>query len=251
MTDTLAPSQQVAHLAFSGRIGYASSVDALVDRVCMTDRTKQRTKRVPASKATLTQRERSARTQRLLLDATIDLLVEVGYGATSTPEVARRAGLSRGAQVHHFPRKTDLVSAAVEHLAHKMRNQLLGKMEQLPNDETRLDKAMQSLWEVYRGPLFVAAMELDFASRTDPELRKARDHFNTTLVEPTLADFYNYLLGPDDSATVRAKEAVELTSQFISGLALARKTLSEEACQERLRRWTELLRPLLIDAATD
>ncbi len=30
-------------------------------------------------------------------------LIERGYGGTSTPEVCRRAGVARGAQLHHYP----------------------------------------------------------------------------------------------------------------------------------------------------
>ena len=60
--------------------------------------------------------QRSAATQAQVLDAAIDCLVELGYARTTTTEVARRAGVSRGAQTHHFPTKDDLVLAAIDHL---------------------------------------------------------------------------------------------------------------------------------------
>ena len=47
--------------------------------------------------------ERSLATKAALLDAAIESLVERGYAATTTIETARRAGVSRGAQLHHFP----------------------------------------------------------------------------------------------------------------------------------------------------
>ncbi len=52
-----------------------------------------------------------------LLDATIECLVTYGYAGTTTPRVAERAGVTRGAQIHHFRSKEDLVVAAIEHLA--------------------------------------------------------------------------------------------------------------------------------------
>ena len=52
-----------------------------------------------------------------LLEATVDCLVEHGWSGTTTTLVSRRAGVSRGAQLHHFPTKNDLVVAAVEHLS--------------------------------------------------------------------------------------------------------------------------------------
>ncbi len=51
------------------------------------------------------QEERSAETRRRLLDATVACLFERGYAGTTTTELARRAGVSRGAQMHHFPKK--------------------------------------------------------------------------------------------------------------------------------------------------
>ena len=58
------------------------------------------------------ERTRAMRTR--LLDATIDCLVERGWSGTTTTLVSQRAGVSRGAQLHHFPTKRDLVVAAVE-----------------------------------------------------------------------------------------------------------------------------------------
>ena len=52
-----------------------------------------------------------------LLEATVECLVERGWSGTSTTVVSQRAGVSRGAQLHHFPTKNALVVAAVEHLS--------------------------------------------------------------------------------------------------------------------------------------
>src|SRR5688572_11844871 len=62
------------------------------------------------------QEERTRAMRARLLEATVDCLVERGFSHTSTTLVSERAGVSRGAQLHHFPTKNDLVVAAVEHL---------------------------------------------------------------------------------------------------------------------------------------
>jgi AcrR family transcriptional regulator len=49
--------------------------------------------------------------RRALLDATIAILREGGVGSFSLRDVARRAGVSPAAPYHHFPTKTDLLSA--------------------------------------------------------------------------------------------------------------------------------------------
>ena len=115
------------------------------------------------------QAERSATTQAALLEATIHCLAERGYDGTSTKEICRRAGVSRGAQVHHYPTKVDLLVAAVEHLCDR-RHQEFRQMVQDGTRPQRLDAAFEQLWRIYSGPTLVAWIELTVASRTDPVL---------------------------------------------------------------------------------
>jgi len=64
-----------------------------------------------------TQQQRREETRRALLDAAVESLIEVGFARTTTLEVQRRADVSRGALLHHFPSKAELLVAAVDHLA--------------------------------------------------------------------------------------------------------------------------------------
>src|SRR5580765_2376049 len=79
-----------------------------------------------------TQAERSAATRARLLDATIECVLDLGYARTTTIEIARRAGLSRGAQLHHFPTKIELVTAAIEHLFTRRHQEFLEAFDRLP-----------------------------------------------------------------------------------------------------------------------
>jgi AcrR family transcriptional regulator len=117
--------------------------------------------------------ERSLATRAALLDAAIDCLVERGYAATTTIETARRAGVSRGAQLHHFPTKADLLASAVEHLFDRRRAEFLDAFEAIDPDADRLDAALDLLWSMFQGRAFVAWTELWVAARTDPELAAA------------------------------------------------------------------------------
>jgi AcrR family transcriptional regulator len=116
------------------------------------------------------QAERSAATRATLLDATIDCLIEYGYVGTTTSKVAERAGVTRGAQMHHFGQKAPLVVAALLRLAERRRRELIERAERELPDDPDPGAALDILWSTFSGPLFTAALELWMAARTDPEL---------------------------------------------------------------------------------
>jgi AcrR family transcriptional regulator len=120
------------------------------------------------------QEERSAETRGRLLNATVECLHEFGYAGTTTTEIARRAGVSRGAQLHHFHRKQDLVVSALEHVFALRLEQFTQAAVELPvGAEARVNALIDLLWPAFKGPTFYAWLELVVASRTDPALRQA------------------------------------------------------------------------------
>src|SRR5438270_5187646 len=123
-------------------------------------------------RARRSQAERSATTRQALLDATVACLVEDGYANTTTSRVAERAGLSRGAHLHHFQTRQALLAAAMEHLAERRGEQLLAAAERLPAGRERLEQGLDLLWSSYANPLYQAALDLWTHARTDPDLRE-------------------------------------------------------------------------------
>lgn len=178
-----------------------------------------------------TQAQRTATTRTTLLDATLASLVELGYARTTTQGIAARAGLSRGAQLHHFPTRELLVVAAVEHLATKRDTEI-----RATQDRDR-DQALELLADTFTGPLFLAALELWVAARTDPALRAALVPLERAVNEKLTA-LAQDLLGA--SAT-----DAELTLELVLGLGMAVLFNSPATAQRRRRRllarWTELL----------
>jgi AcrR family transcriptional regulator len=126
--------------------------------------TTQRTRR-----RRLTQAERRAETRTALLDATVECLVAYGYAKTTTVRIADLAGVSRGAQIPYFRTRTQLVSAAVSHLAEE---RIKAVHRRFAARSISLEEGLDALWEEHQGDVFDAALELWVASRTDPELRK-------------------------------------------------------------------------------
>src|SRR3954454_2949687 len=119
------------------------------------------------------QAERSAATREALLDAAIDCLVDEGYASTTTAAVAVRAGLSRGAHLHHFQTRTALVGAAVEQLAARWLGELREATKGLPDGPDRTLAGLDLLWAHYASPLYQAAMDLWTDARSYDELRQS------------------------------------------------------------------------------
>lgn len=59
-----------------------------------------------------TQQERTAAAQEKLISATQECLATVGLARTTVSEICKRAGVSSGAMLHHFPNKNALIVAA-------------------------------------------------------------------------------------------------------------------------------------------
>ena len=120
-----------------------------------------------------TQAERSAETQRRLLEATLDCIAEQGYPHTTTTMIVARAGVSRGAQVHHYPTKLDLVTAAVAYLYDREYEDADRIVHELSQAERPLERLIRLIWEdKFHGRLWEVTLELVVAARTDPELRE-------------------------------------------------------------------------------
>jgi AcrR family transcriptional regulator len=131
--------------------------------------------------------ERGIATRAALLEAALECLVELGYGATTTIEVAKRAGVSRGAQLHHFPTRAELLSAAVESLTERRQAEFRKAFANFDPGVDQVDAAIDLLWSMFQGPTFVAWAELWMAARTDPGLAEKMveigDRFDTASLE--------------------------------------------------------------------
>jgi AcrR family transcriptional regulator len=164
---------------------------------------------------------RSAATQARLLDATIECLIERGWAATSTTEVVRRAGVSRGAQVHHFPTKDDLVLAAIEHLLERRIAEFQATFADLPAGERSPATAMRLMYEKCFRATFEPWLELVVAARTDPALHARFVQLEARFFETALATFRD--LFPVAAADAGfARVGLRLAFSVLDGLAIGR-----------------------------
>ena len=121
------------------------------------------------------QSEKSSLTRAAILDAAIGCLVEIGYANTTTAMIAERAGVSRGAMMHHFPSRLAVITALVEYLHQKRLEEYTTLMKgiDVPGQQiTRkaIRASVEAAWHYVNLPSFVAYHELLAASRTDAAL---------------------------------------------------------------------------------
>ncbi len=181
-----------------------------------------------------------------LLEATVECLVERGFGGTSTTLVSERAGVSRGAQLHHFPTKNALVVAAVEHLTDIRRAELAAAARALPDGRRRTRAVLQMLADHFTSPVFTAALELWVAARTDEALLAAVAPLEQRVGRETHRLTVE-LLGADESRP-GVRELVQATLDLVRGLGLA-NTITDDARRRRriLDQWAVTLDDALAD----
>src|SRR4029450_5175045 len=87
------------------------------------------------------------RLRQALLDASLEIIAEVGVSGLSLREAARRASVSHAAPKRHFATATDLYCAVAEDAYRKLRAHLLARLAERP--ETTALEALGSLGVAY------------------------------------------------------------------------------------------------------
>jgi AcrR family transcriptional regulator len=127
-----------------------------------------------------TQEERRAETRARLIDATILLLHKKGAAHMTTVEVAKAAGVTRGAIQYHFSSPQDLLKATVFEVSNRLSKHMdVGKLKKLPLPD-RIDRVVDQYWTGFGSNTYTAFVEMAVGNRLDRELGTA---IRETLVE--------------------------------------------------------------------
>lgn len=132
------------------------------------------------------QAQKSAMTRDRILDAAINCFINLGYTNVTTAKVASTAGVSRGAMLHHFPSKTELIQAAVEYLHGKLLEDYTQRVNAIPSSKkgkAHRRAGLDAYWDHLTGDLATAYHELCVAGRTDPELQQILQNASARFAE--------------------------------------------------------------------
>jgi AcrR family transcriptional regulator len=160
------------------------------------------------------QAERSAATRAKLIRATIATLNALGYTATTTIEVVRRARVSRGAMLHHFSTRAELLLATAEHVLREQELERRDTLRTIERGEQRFYAITDAMWNTMQQPEAVALTEIMLGARSDPEIHapfsRLMKAFNRHLLEgpKEVADDLGYA----DSRLVRAMARLHIAA---------------------------------------
>jgi AcrR family transcriptional regulator len=198
------------------------------------------TAKAPAPALRRTQLERSQAMRKRLLAATLQSLAEDGYNGATLSSIVRRAGVSRGAQVHHYPNKEALMLDAAEDLFRRTYRTLGELLLSVAEENNRLQALVNALWgHLFATPFYRAYMELLIASQREAALRQALE----TLLARQIGVFeiaIDHYFEPAPGADQDIRPLFIQLFMMLNGLAAHAHLLPQpETVQAHLRRWVK------------
>lgn len=185
-----------------------------------------------------TQAERSSETRRILLETTITCLHTHGYAATTTLLVAQEAGLSRGAMLHQFPTRVDLMTFVVQSVFDDEVAIYDARLAAISDPKERMYAFPQIVWEVLSRPSGVAVLEILQGSRSDPDLTERLAPLQAEIEQNALALLGRWF-GDGGSGS---KALMRLVVWAVRGLSIAQVLAPDP---EEIQKSVTLLRRML------
>jgi AcrR family transcriptional regulator len=170
-------------------------------------------------KSKRTQLERRNETQAAILAAAIDLLAEHGYAGFSASRVAARAGVSRGAQEHYFPKKNDLIAAATRYAMREAVEHAQSLARTASESTDPIAKFLKDSEHFFFRPVYRAMIEIMIAARSDRALARI---LNPIVLDArqTLNGIWIDTLGAAGFPRDNAQRFIELTHYLLRGVFL-------------------------------
>ncbi|HEX4110130.1 MAG TPA: helix-turn-helix domain-containing protein [Solirubrobacteraceae bacterium] len=192
----------------------------------------------------MTRAEQRAATRLAILDATAECLVQDGYAALTTRRVAERAGIAQSTLMHHFETREALLTDAVTHIALRLADDVLHRIDlvSLRNTELR-ETIFDTAWREFTSDQALAAAQLWVAAWTEPELAATLGDLEqrlSAIIMSTAGAFF-----PEEAGDQRFPALIDAAVSLIRGLVMDIPIVGRVAVDERWR----AIRPVLSAAA--
>jgi AcrR family transcriptional regulator len=194
-----------------------------------------------------TQAERSEETRTRILKAAANLIRKRGYARFRTAEVAKEAGLSRGAQLHHFPTKDSLVVATLEHVFEQAQVLSRRRASAVNRPRDLIEAVIEDAREFFFSEHFMVAIDIVLSTSTDQSVRKQILDISRKARRPAEAAWAEALAANGVPGQL-ASDLVALTLSLVRGMAL--RTLWDNDPKwfdELFALWRQMIRVFLND----
>lgn len=177
------------------------------------------------------------------MEAARETILELGYAGATTSEIVRRAGVSRGAQVHHYATKQQLMLAVADFILSDVECVLEEITEQLRERPGEVDDFIFDIWEKIFAPSnYHPMLELVTASRTDEVLRRRLAERWTRLLA-AYDDIWSRVFSPPGRIGEDSRTTLDLTLFLLRGMAFQRVVLDNdpEMTDRLIRKWSSFV----------
>jgi AcrR family transcriptional regulator len=165
------------------------------------------------------QAERSRAMRKRLLEAATVVLRRNGYAGLRTEEVSRVAGVSRGAQLHHFPTKESLVLSTTEHIFKASTDRSLGRATGALASSDPVEEIIRDGMDFFFSDDFFVLLDLVLMGDKN---RKIREHIYSVARthRPAVEEAWLTVLQKSGMERQRAETVLWLTLSVVRGLAI-------------------------------
>ena len=194
-----------------------------------------------------TQAERSEETQTRILKAAANLIRKRGYAHFRTAEVAKEAGLSRGAQLHHFPTKDSLVVATLEYVFEQAQMLSRRRASAVNRPRDLIEAVIEDAREFFFSEHFMVAIDIVLSTSTNQSVRKQILDISRKARRPVEAAWAEALAANGVPGQL-ASDIVALTLSLVRGMAL--RTLWDNDPKwfdELFSLWRQMIKVFLSD----
>lgn len=197
-----------------------------------------------------TQAERSSTMRARILKAAVTCLYKLGYGATTTVSVAALAKVSRGAMLHHFPSKADLMLATLAHVLELNATNFLKAAGKIEDPWERYAALPDLRLATGAQPAGVAFLEIMVGARSDDTVRSRFDEFQRQLNTRTSQRMVDWAEASGVKVTQRDQAVSRVVTLAIFGLAIQKQVLPDIDTEEVLQVLRELKRSVMEPAGS-
>ena len=176
-----------------------------------------------------------------LSQAAFDVICEIGFANFRTSAVSKRAGVSQGAQLHHFPTKNSLAVAALEYAFQKSFETFQQNLATSAEGEELIDLILKDFADFYLSDYFMVALDILMGGGRNQELRDEITELSRKNRD-TVERYWLERLVDDGWSLTMAEDVLALSHSLVRGFS-TRALIREpgEKFTRLLNRWRTMV----------